>query len=66
MAKRRMNNPKITILWNTVAIECQDNVKLLKNLSGLGTFMNGLFYAPGMCFFTFFLPSYRIHPPTTM
>ncbi|KAG1894886.1 uncharacterized protein F5891DRAFT_1281438 [Suillus fuscotomentosus] len=32
MAKRLMNHPKITILWNTVATECQGDGNLLNNL----------------------------------
>ncbi|KAJ7745947.1 hypothetical protein B0H14DRAFT_2985794 [Mycena olivaceomarginata] len=42
MAKRLMNNPKITVLWNTVATECLGDGDLLKNLP-----VNGLFYAIG-------------------
>ncbi|THU84040.1 hypothetical protein K435DRAFT_807038 [Dendrothele bispora CBS 962.96] len=55
MAKRPMNSPKITILWNTVATECQDNSELLKNPrirnvqtgSEKDLAVNGLFYALG-------------------
>ena len=32
MAKRLVSNPKITILWNTVAVECQGDGDLLNNL----------------------------------
>ncbi|KAF5361045.1 hypothetical protein D9756_004971 [Leucocoprinus leucothites] len=55
MAKRLLNNPKITVLWNTVAVECQGDGDLLKNLriknvqSGeqRDLAVNGLFYAIG-------------------
>ncbi|KAF9220245.1 thioredoxin reductase [Gyrodon lividus] len=55
MAKRLMNNPKITILWNTVATECQGDGDLLKNLRLKNVLtgeekdlpVNGLFYAIG-------------------
>ncbi|KAI0076726.1 thioredoxin reductase [Panus rudis PR-1116 ss-1] len=55
MQKRLMNNPKITILWHTVAVECRGNGDLLdrlliKNvLSGEEKELqvNGLFYAIG-------------------
>jgi len=55
MAKRLMNNPKITILWNTVAVECQGNGDLLNNLRIRNVLSNeekdlpvsGLFYAIG-------------------
>ena len=32
MAKRLLSHPKITILWNTVAVECQGDGDLLNNL----------------------------------
>jgi len=55
MAKRLMNNPKITILWNTVAVECQGDGDLLNNLRIKNVLSNeekdlpvsGLFYAIG-------------------
>ncbi|KAF7357407.1 Thioredoxin reductase [Mycena sanguinolenta] len=55
MAKRLLNNPKITVLWNTVATECVGDGDLLsglkiKNLTtGDVTTLpaNGLFYAIG-------------------
>jgi len=55
MAKRLMNNPKITILWNTVAVECQGNGDLLNNLRIKNLLsgeekdlpISGLFYAVG-------------------
>ncbi|CAL1713666.1 unnamed protein product [Somion occarium] len=55
MQKRLINNPKITILWHTVAVECRGNGDLLdrlliKNvLSGEEKELqvNGLFYAVG-------------------
>ncbi|KAL4066436.1 hypothetical protein V8B97DRAFT_1979894 [Scleroderma yunnanense] len=55
MAKRLMNNPKITILWNTVAVECLGDGDLLKNLRIKNVLsgeerdlqINGLFYAIG-------------------
>ncbi|KAJ7626616.1 thioredoxin reductase [Mycena polygramma] len=55
MARRLLNNPKITVLWNTVATECVGDGNLLnslkiKNLStGEETRLpvNGLFYAIG-------------------
>ncbi|KAG6919623.1 hypothetical protein DXG01_003487 [Tephrocybe rancida] len=55
MAKRLMNHPKITILWNTVATECQGDGDLLNNLriKNLATgeekdlAVSGLFYAIG-------------------
>jgi len=55
MAKRLMNNPKITILWNTVATECQGDGDLLNNLriKNVSTGqerdlpVRGLFYAIG-------------------
>ncbi|THV03426.1 hypothetical protein K435DRAFT_791772 [Dendrothele bispora CBS 962.96] len=53
MAKRLKSNLKITILWNTVATECQGNNKLLRNLhirnvqtdEEKDSVVNGLFYA---------------------
>jgi len=55
MAKRLMNNPKITILWNTVAVECQGDGDLLNNLRIRNVLsgeekdlpVSGLFYAIG-------------------
>ncbi|KAJ7610320.1 thioredoxin reductase [Mycena polygramma] len=55
MQKRLMNNPKITVLWNTVATECLGDGDLLQNLriKNVGTgeettlAVNGLFYAIG-------------------
>jgi len=55
MAKRLKEHPKVTILWNTVALECQGDGELLKNIrtkniktgeeSDLP--VNGLFFAIG-------------------
>jgi len=55
MAKRLMNNAKITVLWNTVATECQGDGDLLNNLRIKNVLtgeqkdlpVNGLFYAIG-------------------
>lgn len=55
MAKRLMNHPKVTILWNTVAVECQGDGDLLNNLRIKNIVtgeekdlpVNGLFYAIG-------------------
>ncbi|KAI0671171.1 thioredoxin reductase [Trametes maxima] len=55
MAKRLVNHPKITILWNTVAVECQGDGDLLNNLRIKNVLtneekdlpVNGLFYAIG-------------------
>jgi len=55
MAKRLMNNPKITILWHTVAVECQGDGDLLNNLRIKNVSngeekdlpVSGLFYAIG-------------------
>ncbi|KDR82439.1 hypothetical protein GALMADRAFT_237764 [Galerina marginata CBS 339.88] len=55
MAKRLQNNPKITVLWNTVATECQGDGDLLNNLRIKNVLTNeekdlqvsGLFYAIG-------------------
>ncbi|KAJ6584425.1 thioredoxin reductase [Mycena capillaripes] len=55
MAKRLLNNPKITVLWNTVATECVGDGDLLNSLkiknliTGEETKLpvNGLFYAIG-------------------
>ncbi|KZT64182.1 thioredoxin reductase [Daedalea quercina L-15889] len=55
MAKRLLNNPKVTILWNTVAVECQGDGDLLNNLRIKNVLtgeekdlpVNGLFYAIG-------------------
>ncbi|KAG7446647.1 thioredoxin reductase [Guyanagaster necrorhizus] len=55
MAKRLLNNPKVTVLWNTVAVECQGDGDLLNNLRIKNVLtneekdlpVNGLFYAIG-------------------
>ncbi|CAG8445615.1 11406_t:CDS:2 [Scutellospora calospora] len=55
MANRLLNNPKITVLWNTVPIECKGNGELLDKLVTKDTKtgeikelpVNGLFYAIG-------------------
>ncbi|KAJ7068980.1 thioredoxin reductase [Mycena belliarum] len=55
MAKRLLNNPKVTVLWNTVATECVGDGDLLHSLriKNLKTGeesslpVNGLFYAIG-------------------
>jgi len=55
MAKRLMNHPKITILWHTVAVECQGDGDLLNNLRIKNVLsgeekdlpVSGLFYAIG-------------------
>lgn len=55
MAKRLMNHPKVSILWNTVAVECQGDGDLLNNLRIRNVVtgeekdlaVNGLFYAIG-------------------
>lgn len=55
MAKRLMNHPKVTILWNTVAVACQGDGDLLNNLRVKNVLtgeekdlpVNGLFYAIG-------------------
>ncbi|KAJ7920816.1 thioredoxin reductase [Mycena leptocephala] len=55
MAKRLMNNPKITVLWNTVATECLGDGDLLQSLriknvktgEEKNLPVNGLFYAIG-------------------
>jgi len=55
MAKRLTNNPKITVLWNTVAVECQGDGDLLSNLRIKNVLngeekdlpVSGLFYAIG-------------------
>ncbi|KAJ7695781.1 hypothetical protein B0H17DRAFT_1055546 [Mycena rosella] len=55
MAKRVMNNPKITVLWNTVATECLGDGDLLQSLRIKDVVtgeeknlpVNGLFYAIG-------------------
>nr|CAG8491524.1 15214_t:CDS:2 [Entrophospora candida] len=55
MANRLMSNQKVTILWNTIPIECKGNGKLLKSLMTKDTktglekelAVNGLFYAIG-------------------
>ncbi|KXN83143.1 Thioredoxin reductase [Leucoagaricus sp. SymC.cos] len=55
MAKRLLNNPKITVLWNTVAVECQGDGDLLNNLriknvqtgEERDLSVSGLFYAIG-------------------
>ncbi|THV01549.1 hypothetical protein K435DRAFT_836785 [Dendrothele bispora CBS 962.96] len=45
MAKRPMNSPKNTILWNTIATECQETPVQIG--AGKDLVVNGLFYAPG-------------------
>lgn len=55
MAKRLLSHPKITVLWNTVAIECKGDGNLLNALRIKNTLtakeddlqVNGLFYAIG-------------------
>ena len=55
MAKRLLSNPKIAILWNTVAVECQGDGDLLNNLRIRNVLtceekdlpMNGPFYTSG-------------------
>ncbi|KAL5501839.1 TRR1 [Sanghuangporus vaninii] len=55
MAKRLLSHPKITVLWNTVAIECKGDGNLLNALRIKNTVtgkeddlqVNGLFYAIG-------------------
>jgi len=55
MQKRLLSNSKITILWNTVAVECQGDGDLLNNLRIKNVLsgeernlpVNGLFYAIG-------------------
>ncbi|EKM79135.1 hypothetical protein AGABI1DRAFT_113752 [Agaricus bisporus var. burnettii JB137-S8] len=55
MANRVLKNPKITVLWNTVAVECQGDGDLLNNLriknvqtgEERDLAVNGLFYAIG-------------------
>ncbi|KAI0292417.1 thioredoxin reductase [Russula brevipes] len=55
MAKRLLGNAKITVLWNTVAVECQGDGDLLNNLRIKNTHtgqesdlpVKGLFYAIG-------------------
>jgi thioredoxin reductase (NADPH) len=55
MQKRVSNNPKITILWNTVATQCNGNGNLLTSLTLKNTLtseestlaVSGLFYAIG-------------------
>jgi len=55
MAKRVLNHPKITVLWNTVATECQGDGDLLNNLRIKNVItgeekdlpVHGLFYAIG-------------------
>ncbi|KAJ7465066.1 thioredoxin reductase [Mycena latifolia] len=55
MAKRLLNNPKVTVLWNTVATACEGDGDLLQSLriKNLQTSeetslpVNGLFYAIG-------------------
>jgi len=55
MAKRLQNNPKIEILWNTVATECCGdgdllqslNIKNIKTGETSSLSVNGLFYAIG-------------------
>lgn len=55
MAKRLQSHPKITILWNTIAVECKGDGDLLNSLviKNVATGeekdlqVNGLFYAIG-------------------
>lgn len=55
MAKRLLNHPKVTVLWNTEATECQGDGDLLNNLRIVNNAtgevkdlpVNGLFYAIG-------------------
>ncbi|CAG8762747.1 13649_t:CDS:1, partial [Racocetra fulgida] len=55
MANRLLSNPKITVLWNTIPIECKGNGELLNSLVTKDTKnaeikelpVNGLFYAIG-------------------
>lgn len=55
MAKRLLSHPKVTVLWNTVAIECKGDGNLLNALRIKNTLtgkeddlqVNGLFYAIG-------------------
>jgi len=55
MAKRLLNHPKVTVLWNTVALECQGDGDLLNNLRVKNVKtgeekdlpVKGLFYAIG-------------------
>ena len=55
MAKRLLSHPKITVLWNTVAVECKGDGNLLNALRIKNTVtgkegelqVNGLFYAIG-------------------
>lgn len=55
MAKRLLSHPKITVLWNTVAIECLGDGSLLTGLKTRNTLtgkedeltVSGLFYAIG-------------------
>ncbi|CAG8740289.1 13420_t:CDS:2, partial [Acaulospora morrowiae] len=55
MAKRLLSNSKVTVLWNTVPVECKGNGKLLNSIVTRNTktdeigelAINGLFYAIG-------------------
>ncbi|CAI2174385.1 13773_t:CDS:2 [Funneliformis geosporum] len=55
MANRLLSNPKVTVIWNTIPIECKGDGQLLKLLSTKNTksgeekelAVNGLFYAIG-------------------
>ncbi|CAG8712001.1 11400_t:CDS:2 [Acaulospora morrowiae] len=55
MAKRLLSNSKVTVLWNTVPVECKGNGKLLNSIVTRNTktdeigelAVNGLFYAIG-------------------
>ena len=56
MAKRLVQHPKVTVMWNTVATECKGDGDLLQSLALENTKtgetselqVNGLFYAIGM------------------
>lgn len=56
MAKRLVQHPKVTVMWNTVATECKGDGDLLQSLALQNTKtgetselqVNGLFYAIGM------------------
>ena len=56
MAKRLVQHPKVTVMWNTVATECKGDGDLLQSLALQNTKtgetselqVNGLFYAIGL------------------
>ena len=56
MAKRLVQHPKVTVMWNTVATECKGDGDLLQSLALQNTKtgetselqVNGIFYAIGM------------------